>query len=84
VFKFHLIQCPIAQESNLERKGRNLGEKRVSRDFLIDNVRPYPDNVRFDPDNVRLTVHISKDLPADNVHLTVLAQRSFTVMAVFC
>jgi hypothetical protein len=45
VFKFHLIRCPIAQESNLERKGRNLGEKRVSRDFLTDNVRPYPDNV---------------------------------------
>jgi hypothetical protein len=41
VSKFHLIYSTIAQESNLGRKGRILGETRVSRDLLPDIVWSY-------------------------------------------
>jgi hypothetical protein len=39
--KFHLIWCPIAQESRLGRKGHILGKNRVSRDPQSDKVRLY-------------------------------------------
>jgi hypothetical protein len=38
VSKFHLIWCPIAQESSLGRNERILGENRISRDLPPDNV----------------------------------------------
>jgi hypothetical protein len=41
VSKFHLIWCPIAQESSLGRKGRIMGENHVSRYLPADNVRSH-------------------------------------------
>jgi hypothetical protein len=40
VSKFHLIWCPVAQESRLGRKEQILGENHVSRDLLSDIVWP--------------------------------------------
>jgi hypothetical protein len=41
VSKFHLIWCPISQESRLKRKGQILGENHVSRDLRPDKVWLY-------------------------------------------
>jgi hypothetical protein len=56
VSKFHSIWSTIAQESNLGRNGRILGENRVFQRPPTGQCPAPPDNVRLDLDKVRPSV----------------------------
>jgi hypothetical protein len=52
VSKYHSIWSTIAQELNLGRKGRILGENHVFQKSLIGQCSTPPDNVRRDLNKV--------------------------------
>jgi hypothetical protein len=67
VSMFHSIRSTIAQESNLGRKGRILGENRIFQRPPTGQYPAPPDNMQCDPDKVQPLVLSSRNPQSDNV-----------------